>query len=361
MQDWIYTFDAVDKKTWIAQIEKDLRGKSPDSLLREWWPGETLQPVIHRADAQDSVVRLPDALFANPPSIIEYIDTSKSTPDAIHVQIMGALNYGAEVLLLHCASLKNNPLDQWLDGVHLDMVEVHIQPDSLAEASDESLIKFLEKGIKIRIERSIETSAEKDIAAYAEKVNTHINALRFVYKIPGAGKWDTTTQQVLNMMLEDLKAWTNSGRSKTDFFNQTVLVLESDAAYFKHIIQTRVLHLIWMNLLRHLEINQGQNDVSWLETHIRDLHGDNPDQYLIRASAISLATSLCGSHGLCINPANKENTAEFYSRTNRNIHHLLNLESGMYRGTDPLAGAYALDLVTRSWTSRIWDGLRIEK
>lgn len=361
MKDWTYTFEAVDKKTWIGQIEKDLRGKSLDSLAREWWPGEPLQPIIHREDAGDDMVRLPDTLFDNPPAIIEYIDTRKSSPAAIHELIMRALNYGAEVLHIHCGSLKNNPLDQWLDGVHLDMVAVYIQPDSWHEAPDENLLRFLEQGVKIRVYKTIEHTTHPDIATTLEKMKGHEDAVRFVYAIPGAGVWDKSTQQILNQMLDDLRAWTTAGRSTSDFFKQTILAIDSDASYFKHIIQTRVLHLIWMNLPDMLKIDQTVREQPYLETHIRDAHGDNPDQYLIRASAISLATSLCGSHGLCIYPANKENTAEFYSRTNRNIHHLLHLESGMYRGTDPLAGAYALDLVTRSWTQKIWDGLRVEK
>ena len=52
---------------------------------------------------------------------------------------------------------------------------------------------------------------------------------------------------------------------------------------------------------------------------------------------------------------------EFYERIHRNIHYLLQLESDMYKGVDPLAGAYAIDLYTRSWAQNIWDTISFEK
>ena len=74
-----------------------------------------------------------------------------------------------------------------------------------------------------------------------------------------------------------------------------------------------------------------------------------------------LAASLAGTPSMCIHNLNGSNIEAFYARTNRNIHHLLNMESNMYQGIDPLAGAYTIDQYTMAWTKKIWEGLNFKK
>ena len=97
----------------------------------------------------------------------------------------------------------------------------------------------------------------------------------------------------------------------------------------------------------------------YLECHIYESTQESPEHFLIRASMSGLAASLAGSHTVCIHHSSREETPDLYKRANRNIHHLLQLESAMYKGVDPMSGAISIDYYTRSWTQKIWNALRL--
>jgi methylmalonyl-CoA mutase N-terminal domain/subunit len=160
-------------------------------------------------------------------------------------------------------------------------------------------------------------------------------------------------------MIDDLGQWIAYGMDPGTFFSQCILVLEASHSYFKHIIQSRVLHLLRNNLKEHFAAESANTDEHYLECHIESVQAESPDHFLIRASMSGLAASLSGAHALCIHHDENPVTPEYYERIHRNIHHLLNLESGMYKGKDPMAGAYDVDYHTRQWTQKIWDQLSL--
>ena len=110
-----------------------------------------------------------------------------------------------------------------------------------------------------------------------------------------------------------------------------------------------MLHLLWLNLTREHS--------SRLECHIKPKAGEKPEHYLVRSSLSALAATLTGTASLCMHHIQDTGVPDFYKRIDRNLHHLLHLESGLPSGVDPLAGAYTLDYYTRNWTERIWNQL----
>jgi methylmalonyl-CoA mutase N-terminal domain/subunit len=158
-----------------------------------------------------------------------------------------------------------------------------------------------------------------------------------------------------------LSQWTTSGLDNALFFKNCVLSFQTDSDYIKQLIQTRVLHLLWQNLKQWHLPETAPSDQMYLESHIEQSSNEKPEHFLIRASMSGLAASLSGSHVVCIHHSDSKDTPEFYRRITRNIHHLLHLESMMYKNTDPLSGAYVIDHYTRRWTQGIWDRLKLEK
>ncbi len=96
--------------------------------------------------------------------------------------------------------------------------------------------------------------------------------------------------------------------------------------------------------------------MDYLEGHIVPGDNESPDQFLIRATTAALGSVLAGAHAICIHP-HMRNVPPHYRRINRNIHHLLHMESGLPRQCDPLAGAYAIDHYTAEWSEQIWNKL----
>lgn len=361
MNDWQYTFDPVSKAEWILQIEKDLKQKPLSTLSTEWWPGEDLSPLIHAEDIQGDPICLPDFMFTRAPLILEWMDTQGIPSKLLNARILDALRYGAEHLVLAVEDPSQVNTGEWLDSVYRDMIRIEIGVHFNPLESLESLFQRLPGDLSVRLNREVIPDNDyigllkKDFASAAI-----LNRCRFVYTLPSSGAWVESAVGVFRQIKEDLSYWLESGYEANTFFSQCMLCLEADAFFFKHILQTRVIQLIYFNLLQHFGVTPDPNFGKQLEIHIHPKQLEPPSKFLIRASMSALATALCGSLSLCIHHDQAlTDRQEFFRRINRNIHHLLHLESEMNKGRDPLAGAYTLDSYTRKWTTGIWDRLQL--
>jgi len=353
MQNWEYTFPPASKEDWIRQIEKDLKGKSIESLNGEWWPGEPLIPFHHASDANDDPIVLPGSLFSTPPLITESVILDERNDQQLNKILLEALQYGTQVFLL----TKNKDLDidheQLLKGIHLDMINLHFYESQSALPFFHSIYKLSPSTSFLRLQRSVTSSDLKSEIQNHHIESAQYHALKFEYTFISTGNWIDEATSVFQTILNDFTAW-ESLNSGTSFFENCILKLEADAQYFKHIIHARVLHLLWLNFrLLHSRVKTENKD--YLECHIYPNTNETPEHYLIRLSLSSLAAFMSGTHAFCIHhlPANR--IADFYKRIDRNLHHLLHLESGLPIGKDPLAGAFTLDYYARRWTEAIWN------
>jgi len=179
-------------------------------------------------------------------------------------------------------------------------------------------------------------------------------SFRFSYEIPSTGIWTDEVVLIFKKIFNDFAEWNSKGKDKNDFLQACIIEIEPDENYLKQIIQTRVLQIVWLNFSAFLS-DQTNPVTSPVECHIRPLEIIDPDKFLVRTSSSALAASLTGVNTICIHQLNNDDVPEYYERINRNVHHLLNLESEMYKGLDPLAGAYTIDYYTLRWSEYIWE------
>lgn len=355
MNDWQYTFDSVSRAEWIRQIETDLRQKPLSSLSASWWPGEELSPVIHPEDISGEPIRLPDFMFAQAPALLEWIDTHDLDARLLNTRILDALRYDTEILVLSAPARPGKETEDWLSSVHREMIQIEAELDTRSIHDLESWHQSWPVDIQLRLNR--QEWNDNLYILLTDRESPHESILqrcRFVYSFPNSGSWTDIASSVFERLSTDIQSWVASGRNASAFFNHCILILDADPFFFKHILQSRVLQLIQMNIMRHHGVEPDIKSCSRLESHIWPALNEDPSRYLIRASMSALATALCGTGAMCIHHGDSmPDSPEFFRRIDRNIHHLLNLESEMYKGTDPLAGAYALELYTRKWAGSI--------
>jgi len=359
MKEWEYTFDPVSREDWIKQIETDLRQKPLSSLQGEWWPGEPLLPLLHPDDLEGEAIRLPDHFFNQPPRIIEFIVANDTPATKVNHEILEALQYGSQSIIIQADISEVLNYEDWFKGVMKEIVSLSIQPDKLDLDVINQISKTSQSDLMYRLMRSEDSLPINKILDAFVSDHPAADSLRFVYDFPSSGNWIEQTSQILNRLLKDLDEWKSYDLKHEAFFDQCILSVQADPSYFKHIVQTRVLHLLWQNIKDHDGLDPKAGDENYLECHILQHQNENPELFLIRASMSALAAALTGTHALCIHPSDQKDTQAYYRRINRNIHHLLNLESGMYKGIDPLAGSAALDFHARTWTKKIWDMLSL--
>ncbi len=359
LSDWNYTFDPISKANWLKQIEADLQPRVIDSIQTEWWTGEIIIPTQH-ADDKQQTIRLPDSLFAQPPRLTEWIDTSIDEAKDINHRILEALNYDAQSLILRVDTEKKMPFRLWLDGVLSDMIELSVSLNHESPEIIHGVREIIPRNALTRLNRKKNAQASSVFfEALQGSLEENPKSYRFIYEITGSGNWTKETADIFQLIIHDLTYWISQGFNLIDFLENCILNLIPDTHFLKQIIQTRVLHLLWNNLWSHYTKNDTISSSSYLECHILPLSTTDPDKYLIRASASALAASLTGSHSICVHHLVDGNIPEYYKRTDRNVHHLLNMESEMYKGMDPLAGSNSLDYYTHRWTSDIWSRLHM--
>ncbi|MEP6794874.1 MAG: methylmalonyl-CoA mutase family protein [Saprospiraceae bacterium] len=360
MSDWNYTFDPISKANWLKQIEADLQPRVIDSILTEWWPGEIMMPTQHADDRQQSI-RLPDRLFVQAPRIMEWIDTSVDDAKTINKRILDTLNYGVEYLVLYVDADKKMPFRLWLDGVLSDVIEIAV---SLHQESPEiihAVREIIPRSALMRLNRKNKgQSSSVFLEALQGSIDENAKSYRFIYEIPSTGEWTKQTADIFQLIINDLTYWTSQGFNRLDFLENCILKLTPDTQYLKQIIQTRVLHLVWNNLWNLTTNPKNISTSSYLECHILPDNMTDPDKYLIRSSTSVLAASLTGSHAICIHHFVDRNRPipDYYKRIDRNIHHLLDMESEVYKAKDPLTGSYSLDYYTHRWTTDIWSRIQ---
>jgi methylmalonyl-CoA mutase len=350
MQKWEYTFPPTSKEDWIRQIEQDLKGKSIESLCSEWWPGEPLVPFHHAGDSVIEPIILPQQWFVGPPQIIEPIEFKKSSAEQINQILLEALQYGTQSFLMTNDGQPDLHAEAILEGIFPDMIKWHFYAHTNANPLFQSFLKRAPQNSFLRFQRLDDSTDLKSTLTDEYKIHpADIFNIEFEYDFSSIGNWIESTIQVFQRLLEDRSAW-ESIDTASSFFKKCILKLDADVHYFKHVIQSRVLQLLWLNLTREHS--------SQLECHIKPKVAEKPEHYLIRSSLSALAATLTGTASLCIHHLQDAGVPYFYKRIDRNVHHLLHLESGLPGGMDPLGGAYTLDYYTRNWTERIWNQLQ---
>ena len=361
MKAWEYNFDPVSKSNWIKQIEADLKQKPFASLQSEWWQGEPLFPLIHQEDLQHGAVRLPDHFFQQPPAIVEYINASGSSTAGTNYKILEALKQDAQSIILRLNPSKSTAYKELLKDVIREIVSLSIEPDQFNKEDIIAFAKSGQKDLQFRLHRNENPASLKTVLTTLNELNHSTDQLRLVYYFPSTGNWVKQTAHLFRYILSDLEIWNSLGGSNRSFFSQVILAVQADHGYFKHILQTRIFHLLWQNIKTLHGSDADDKDDNYLECHIEQSKNEQPDHFLIRASMSALAASLSGTHSLCIHHSGEQNTPSFYKRVNRNIHHLLHLESNMAKGVDPLSGAYPIDAHCIHITKKIWGMMYAEK
>ena len=353
MKEWKYTYDTVNKSEWIDQIKKDLKDGPIEKLFSEWWPGETRIPFHHKEDVPSDPVVLPAQFFDSPPQIIEWITPSPHS-NLVQMQISASLNYGAQSIIVEQVDSVEVEYAAWLRGVFPEMIHLALNTDVEKVKSDISWLSGLPTPSSVRIERG-NISSSTFMATGWELERSSGHPVKFIYRFTPSD-WIESTTRKLKQILNDLHHWANEGLDAGSYFSKCILVYDSPKEFFLQLIEVRSLQLLWLNILDqyHAGFTSGRSPV---EFHIRPLNETDPNLYLVRAATSSLAASLSGVQGICIHHLTSEGTPDFYTRVDRNTHHLLHLESEMYKGSDPLAGSFTLDYYTRKWAEEIYQNL----
>ncbi|NRA50169.1 MAG: hypothetical protein HRU12_13630 [Phaeodactylibacter sp.] len=375
MKNLLEEFPAVDKATWVAKVEKDLKGKPLEDLF--WHLGEELKiaPFYHPEDFQNqNTAPLLAGRRDNDWEIGEYINVYEDVKTA-NQELLEGLNGGVQAPLFRLFQpLDADRLSQLLEGVAPEMVTLNFS-EHYTEKVPNQLFGLLtawykEKGVTnehanftIDFDPILDFS-EPPVSILADLIRTctdqwalsrplQVNAKTF-----HGGPEQVVEELALTMAkgAEYLALLTDAGLDANTINQHMQFGIAISKSYFVEIAKFRALRLLWSNILKGYGVKGKQPFV--VGHFAQESQDENPNSNMIRASTQAMSAVIGGIDRLYVLPSNtaqKEPDTPFSRRVARNLQHLLKMESHLDRVIDPGAGSYYIEKLTREIADRAWN------
>ncbi|MEL6943956.1 MAG: methylmalonyl-CoA mutase family protein, partial [Bacteroidota bacterium] len=326
------------------KIEKDLKGKSLESLDWEISDDWTVSPLAHSSDWSTKEHAIIKAGKTNNSWEIGEVIQVKDVKTANQEALL-ALEGGVGALLFELSQeFAKEDFKTLLKNIQLEWISTHFHVKgklpitvflSYLEASDFNTqkIKGSWRSENIDIEQLSNLPLFK---CYPIDGSTHYKGT--------AQTIDELTHTLLtaNDILKTIEA------TQVHRFFASIAIGES---YFINIAKIRALKILWHNLMKAYQLETPLQ----LEAHLAiSSLAEDQHQNMIQMSTQALSAVIGGVDRLFLTPAANSNTA-FTKRIARNVQHLLQLESHLDHVIDPSAGSYYIEKLTWDMTNRSWE------
>ncbi len=365
-------FSPVDRKEWMAKIEKDLKGKAIEALNWEPEPGWKIPPLFHHTDAPESSF-LSDQRSANQWTIGQLIMVKdlKET----NQRILTCLQGGANALELHLdAALTKEQLDLLLKDVIPSYIQLHF-----SWTTAEFPILKLWKAIQAHLQGKGTSStawqgslhwtpdlASEDLESATQLLQHKGDPkLQLFYIKDQAG--------TSSSMAEELAGLIQQGQAYLAQLQEVGINAQISAPYiqfgistrntfFVEIARIRALKILWANVLKAYELDDYPIHIAVRTAAPQS--DDDPYRLMIQAATQAMSAVIGGANTLFVLSADQGDSTrdsrfidnpDFGPRIARNVQHLLQLESFMDRVIDPGAGSYYIEHLTQQLAAKAWE------
>jgi methylmalonyl-CoA mutase len=353
-------FEPMNQARWRDLAEKGLRGRPWSDVQPERPDGWEVLVRVDPTDPAAQPVGLPERAIA-PPGAGQPWQVQQTLDDP--ASLMQALQHGVQGVRISEAAQQAHGLDALLEGVYLDMVDVHLDgPEATGLLRD-----LVERQVPAD---ALTGSCSRDVlrAADGERLARHVEAWGAAY--PKLLTWGA-----------DAAPWLDAGASLVDALSAVlsgldagVAALEKEGIGFEQAVARctvrwavgsevlvevaalRALRRLWAQWLthRHAAIRP-----LWIDarTSTRNFVRALPEDNLLRTTAATYASVLGGADGIETLPHDfrEPHSTESARRYARNIQHLLREESSLHLTFDPMQGSHALEYLTNQVVERAWN------
>jgi methylmalonyl-CoA mutase len=353
----------VDKASWIAQIQTELKDIDIDSFKIKMDDHWEVSPFMHAHDIEKttSIGGQKEQLKWK---ILEQFDYSAED----HELIMLALKGGCESLMFQLGQVPELPFEKVLKGVFPEMVEFHFESKKMEplKSNVEHFSRWLvgqEMNLKeiqgsFRIENPhqhlISVEAIIDHNSFVNSIFPKMNSVCWNIQLPA--EKDGLTQPLIGFFKGIVEYLQNirSLDALQSILKRSVLKVEIGPNYLMEITRLRALRILWKNILLANGIN---NEEANIEAHFASNHyQEEAEKNMIIASTMAMSALVGGADSVCILPAdgNPRSRDIHKRRIARNIHHLLRSEAHLEKHVDPVQGAYFFEYVAQRIVEEVW-------
>jgi len=400
MEEHLFSdFEPVTRRQWINRMIQDLKGLPYEKLIWESPEGIPIEPAYTRENtgASSETDSLPGEFpylrgyRSGRPWIIGQDITVSQSKEA-NRQAQKALKGGAEALGF---IYPDHPepcigMDGLLDNIDLSTVPVifenNLHPYLLFTGLKKALSASGVPYDKFRGAISFDPlgfltvhgdypSTEKDTFQWGKEVMEesgtlfpHLYTLAIhadIFNHAGA----TAAQEIgyaLAVGNEYLSFYTENGTPVDEITKNLLFLFAVSGNFFMEVAKFRAFRMLWPAIVKGWKPNHPDSLITHIHatTTLRNKTLYDPYVNILRATTESMSAILGGADSLTVRP--HDSMLRAYNETSahlaRNIQLILKYESRFDTVTDPMAGAYYIESMTRQLADKAWDIFRsVEK
>ncbi|GIV44753.1 MAG: methylmalonyl-CoA mutase [Bacteroidia bacterium] len=370
MQNLLDTFSPVSSEEWMKQIEKELKGKSPEIINWKISDNLILKP-FYLADEVSVSKAKEKVSLSQQREICEYIKVLQ--PETANKQALKALMQGANALHFNCinADISSDYFEQLLNEIQWQYIHIHFtinQGEDFVKALNEWCIKNkintsnlkgsicfdiyhreLVKGI---------AADEKDFELFISCVNKFFPALSNIcvnatsYLNAGADVIQELAYTCAHLN-EYLNLFNNTNLLKK--INSIQIQIAVGSNYLVEIAKLRVLRMLLASIMDKYDL---KNEL-FIYAFTAKINKSHKDAYnnMLRATTEVMSAIIGGANQISVLPYDEISgeTSDFSQRIARNISLILSEESYLDKVIDPAAGSYLIEKLTNDLAERAWE------
>ena len=333
-------FQVPSRQQWLEKAEKELKGKPLEELSWHIDENFSVPPIFFEGEVDLSFTT--NSLRSNWVIGDKYTISSASQTNK---DLLQALNMGLEGAHLKLKmALSKTEWASLFDQIILSYITLIIDASTLSADSLNGLAEYLAEVDWNKDQLFIFT---KDSANCPSIIQNCLRS-KSAFKI----ETDNSVQQ-LNTQIKraesNLQTQLQSGQSRTPHFFQITL----SRHFYLNIVYSQALLIVWQNILDANGIDP--HTPVYIQGIIADDSSLDENTQKINATVQAVSAIVAGIDYLQIETAEESNNEPFNRRINRNIQHLLKLESFMDYVENPSAGAYYFDALTKEFAEKVWE------
>lgn len=353
-------FDKISKEAWEAKVIKDLKGKPLSSLVWEIEEQLSAQPFYHADDFQTPPVPLALNASSNDWEIGESFTTSDIKD--CNQKVRAALNAGVnapEFILKRTFSKED--FSQLLEEVNPEIISLNFTLENEAILSEnlKGFVDFLNQtnfDIQKISGSFIYKNAQPDTQwnEATQFCREHLPGFRLLTAFSeGNSVPSDALADAISQAYRIISSLSDQGISTEHCIGQFQFEVAIGKSFFVEIARLRALKLLWANLLNSFGLKP-DTPVFITARFSTDAMDEDANKNMISAATIALSAAIGGANRLIVSPSGHANEA-FSKRIARNVQHLLKMESFLDKVTDPGAGSYYIERVTRELGQIAWE------
>jgi methylmalonyl-CoA mutase len=355
--------------TWLAQVERDLKGRPAEDL--HWSLSERI--AVNPFVTTDDLATTPTPLSDRPVGwqIAERFDLGASDTNAL---ILDALQNGTEGIILNCADTPTSAqLSNALEGVYLDFVGIHFEGAGIMANPGAALAALL----TVAKERGIAADALRGSLRYDPLAQEGLRDWRYLADLIAFGAEQAPHMRLITIAESDhtdtpevaLAHLIRRGQQYVSKLREHHIsagalapLIQLEVAvgthYLVEVARLRALQVLWLNLLKAHDAPLTAPVIA--ARFAQSAYTDDLYTNMISATTMAMSAVLGGATRLEVRPYDDGRADQsayapaFGRRIARNVQHLLKMESGFDQLADPAAGSAYIETLTQQLATTAW-------